>query len=284
MTDCGVEDKLPELKKWYDGYRFGNSEIYNPWSVVQFVDNGCKFRPYWLNTSGNSILNTLLEHVDEELRKQLGSMMRFDDTAIRALVDEGITYQNIKDDRNALYMMLLTTGYLILVKEWQDTRGRWWCFLQIPNREVLIAYEDEILAKVAGEGNRLRLFDMLDAMTAGNADSFQKIFSELLREVVSFHDTAQPESFYHGLVLGFAVLTEETYRVESNRESGYGRFDIAFFPKRVGVPGVVLEIKKAESEDEMEKKAKEALKQIDDKAYLRNYPKITYTFCLPKFP
>ena len=268
MSDCGVGDKLSDLKKWYDGYRFGSTEIYNPWSVIQFVDNGCKFRPYWINSSGNTILKALLENVDEERRKQLEDMMNWKNASVQALVDEGITYPDIREDRNALFMMLLTTGYLKSMKEWQDQRGRWWCCLQIPNREVLLAYEDEILAKVAGAGNRVRLFEMLDAMVAGEADMFQKQLSIILRDVVSFHDAAQPESFYHGLLLGFFVLMEGTYRVESNRESGYGRFDIAFFPSKEGAPGVILELKAAKSEEEMETMAKEALRQIDEKSYV----------------
>ncbi len=268
MSDCGVGDKLSDLKKWYDGYRFGNTEIYNPWSVIQFVDNGCKFRPYWINSSGNTILKALLENVDEERRKQLEDMMNWKAASVQALVDEGITYPDIREDRNALFMMLLTTGYLKSMKEWQDQRGRWWCCLQIPNREVLLAYEDEILAKVAGAGNRVRLFEMLDAMVAGEADMFQKQLSIILRDVVSFHDAAQPESFYHGLLLGFFVLMEGTYRVESNRESGYRRFDIAFFPEKNGKPGVILELKAAKSEAAIEDVAKAALRQIEEKSYV----------------
>jgi hypothetical protein len=183
------------------------------------------------------------------------------------MMDEGIIYPDIETDDNALYMMLLTTGYLKAIETWQDRRGRWWCRLQIPNREVLLAYEDEVLAKVAGPSNRVPLFAMLNAMTAGKASVFQKHLSKILRDMVSYHDTAQPESFYHGLMLGLTVLMEGEYRVESNRESGYGRFDLAFFPLHPGTPGVILELKAAASEAELEEKAREALQQIAEKEY-----------------
>ena len=267
MADCGQEDKLPELAKWYDGYRFGQAEIYNPWSVINFVQHGCKFQRYWINVSGNSILQVLLKNVDDTRYEELQSLLRFREAYVDTMMDEGIIYPDIETDDNALYMMLLTTGYLKAIETWQDRRGRWWCRLQIPNREVLLAYEDEVLAKVAGPSNRVPLFAMLNAMTAGKASVFQKHLSKILRDMVSYHDTAQPESFYHGLMLGLTVLMEGEYRVESNRESGYGRFDLAFFPLHPGTPGVILELKAAGSEAELEEKAREALQQIAEKEY-----------------
>ena len=268
MEDCGVSDKIPELKQWYDGYRFGWAEIYNPWSVIRYIDEGCRFQRYWINVSGNSILKVLLEHVDENRREELGRLLRFREASVEALVDEGTIYPDIREDENALYMMLLTTGYLKSIETWQDKRGRWWCRLQIPNREVLLAYEDEVLANVVGKGNRVMLFGMLDAMTTGNVEGFCKALAKILKDIVSYHDTAQPESFYHGLMLGFSVLMEGEYRVESNRESGYGRFDIAFFPLKQGTPGVILELKSVRSEEELEETAKAALGQIEEKSYM----------------
>ena len=179
LAECGTEDKLAELAKWYDGYQFGNAEIYNPWSVVQYIDNDCKFQRYWINVSGNSILQILLKNVDDTRYEELQSLLRFREAYVDTMMDEGIIYPDIETDA------------------WQDRRGRWWCRLQIPNREVLLAYEDEVLAKVAGPSNRVPLFAMLNAMTAGKASVFQKHLSKILRDMVSYHDTAQPESFYH---------------------------------------------------------------------------------------
>ena len=266
MEECGVGDRLPELKKWYDGYRFGQVEIYNPWSVINFIKNGCKFRSYWLNTSGNSILKVLLEHVDGRRQEELEGLLQ--GKPVEAPVLENLVYADIHSNRNALFMMLLTTGYLKAVDIRQDERDMEWVSLQIPNKEIRRAFQDEILGNIVPRQGAILCRDMMKAMTTGSAEDFATYLSELLRDFVSYHDTAQPESFYHGLLLGLSVLLDGEYRVESNRESGYGRFDIAFFPLKTGTPGVVLELKSAKSEEELEEKAKEALRQIEEKAYI----------------
>ncbi len=266
MEECGVGDRLPELKKWYDGYRFGQVEIYNPWSVINFIKNGCKFRSYWLNTSGNSILKVLLEHVDGRRQEELEGLLQ--GKPVEAPVLENLVYADIHSNRNALFMMLLTTGYLKAVDIRQDERDMEWVSLQIPNKEIRRAFQDEILGNIVPRQGAILCRDMMKAMTTGSAEDFATYLSELLRDFVSYHDTAQPESFYHGLLLGLSVLLDGEYRVESNRESGYGRFDIAFFPLKTGTPSVVLELKSAKSEEELEEKAREALRQIEEKAYI----------------
>ena len=267
MEECGVGDKLPELKKWYDGYRFGQADIYNPWSVINFIKNGCKFQPYWMNTSGNSILKDLLRRVDMRRHKELQGLVQ--GKPVESPVLENIIYADIHTNRDTLFMMLMTTGYLKPVEVWKNRTGRDWVRLMVPNMEVRLAYEAEILNHIVPSQGETLLRDMLRSMTDGDAEGFRENLSDLLRDFVSYHDTAaQPESFYHGLVLGLAVLLDGEYRVESNRESGYGRFDIAFFPLKDGAPGVILELKAAKSEEAMEEKAKEALRQIGEKAYL----------------
>ncbi len=267
MEECGVGDKLPELKKWYDGYRFGQVDIYNPWSVINFIKNGCKFRPYWMNTSGNAILKDLLRRVDTRRHKELQGLVQ--GKAVESPVLENIIYADVHRNRDALFMMLMTTGYLKPVGTWQDVDCADWVLLKIPNLEVRMAYRKEILGHIVPSQGETLLRDMLRSMTDGDAEGFRENLSDLLRDFVSYHDTAaQPESFYHGLVLGLAVLLDGEYRVASNRESGYGRFDIAFFPLKDGAPGVLLELKSAKSEENMEEQAKEALLQIEDKAYL----------------
>ena len=268
LVDNGVGDKMPELKKWYNGYQFGHTEIYNPWSVLKYVDNDCDPSPYWLNTSGNVILHELLKRVDDKRRRELTSLVQ--GQTVKAVVDEGVIYPEIKENANSLYMMLMTTGYLKAIKKYQDQRHRNWCLLKIPNLEVQTAYEQEILNHISGRGGEVLLFDMLDAMTEGRADDFQSCLQRVLRDMVSYHDTAEPESFYHGLMLGLTVLMEGEYRIESNRESGYGRFDLAFFPINKNSPGVILELKAAPKtpEEELMKLAEKALAQIDDKEYI----------------
>lgn len=268
MEECGVGDRLPELKQWYDGYLFGGTEIYNPWSVVQFVDHGCRFQPYWLNASGNSILRVLLEQVDEDRRRDLEGLMQ--GIPVEATIDEGVIYADIHESSNALYMMMLTTGYLKAVEACWDPAGEELpcCKLLIPNREIRIVYQREILGWMATRSDSIQLRHMLRAMLAGDVATFRGRLQKILSGIVSCHDAARnPENFYHGLMLGFSVLMGGSYRVESNRESGYGRFDIAFFPLKEHAPGVILEIKAAKREEELEARAKEALGQIGEKAY-----------------
>ena len=265
MEECGAADKVAELAKWYDGYQFGKAEIYNPWSVIQYLDNGCEFRPYWLNTSGNSILQDLLARVDSRRQRELEGLLH--GIGVESPVMEEVVYSDLAENRDALFMMLMTAGYLKPVKTWKDEDCADWALLQIPNLEVRMAYRKEILGHIVPSQGESLLRDMLRAMSAGDTEAFSEHLSYILRDFVSYHDTAQPESFYHGLMLGFSVLLDGKYRVESNRESGYGRFDIAFFPLKPGTPGVILELKAAGADEELEQKAKEALGQIAGKEY-----------------
>ena len=265
LAECGAADKVAELARWYDGYLFGSAETYSPWSVVQYLDNGCEFLPYWLNTSGNSILKDLLTKVDRRRQKELEGLLH--GIGVESPVMEEVVYSDLADSRDALFMMLMTTGYLKPVKTWKDEDCVDWALLQIPNLEVRMAYRKEILGHIVPSQGESLLRDMLRAMTTGDTEEFSECLSCILRDFVSYHDTAQAESFYHGLMLGFSVLLDGKYQVKSNRESGYGRFDLAFFPLRPGTPGVILELKAAGSEEELEERAKEALQQIAEKEY-----------------
>ena len=269
MEDCNVEGYLPALREWYNGYLFGSTEIYNPWSVIQYVDHECQFGAYWINVSGNDILQVLLQHVDEERRMELEGLLQ--GVAVKTIINEGIIYFDIYEDRMALFMMLLTTGYLKIETSWQDCRGIWWCKLQIPNREIRLAYENEILRKITVGGRQDLLYDMLDAMMEGDAARFRIRLQSLLLNHVSMYDMAYPESFYHGMMLGMSVLMDGNYQIKSNRESGYGRFDLAFFPVERNLAGVVLEFKTAKSERNLEVRAKEALTQIEQMGYAEEF-------------
>ena len=269
MEECGAAGKIPELRQWYDGYRFGWAEIYNPWSVIRYLDEGCRFQPYWLNVSGNSILHVLLEEVDEDRRRELEGLMK--DIPVEATIDEGVIYGDIHESSNALYMMMLTTGYLKAIESHWDPSGEElpFCKLLIPNREIRTIYRKEILGWMATRSDSIHLQKMLRAMVSGDVETFQNRLRKILTGIVSFHDAARnPENFYHGMMLGFSVLMNGSYRVESNRESGYGRFDIAFFPLKAGTPGVILELKSAKSEEELEQQAGAALRQIEEKKYI----------------
>ncbi len=262
--DLGVEKKLPELRQWYDGYRFGTDDIYNPWSVINYMDNECTPMPYWVHTSGNYILKQLLSHADCLRIKELQGLL--DGKTVTVSLNETVIYDQIEKDASALYTLLLTTGYLTIESASPTTYNRY--SLRIPNEEIKQVYGQEILNTIAVGADRNTFDTLFDALFSGQEKDFEDRLQQILLRFASTYDTANKESFYHGFMLGISALfLDKQYIVESNRESGYGRFDIAIFPKDTQKAGVILEFKAADKMDSLEEKAGEALQQIQDKQY-----------------
>lgn len=267
-ADLQMEDKLPEIREWYDGYSFGGSEIYNPWSVIMYFDAKCKPAPYWVNTSGNGIIKYMLDRLDGRGREDLQSLM--DGNTISKQVQEGIIYEEIGSNADDLYTMLLTTGYLKCTSS-QDSLLGTYMDLQIPNLEILRLFTREIAQNFTGYRGVSDITNMMDEMLKGNAVLFEEDLNRILRNSVSYHDAANGESFYHGMMLGFCVLLKDTHIVESNRESGYGRFDLALIPTDRRYYGVIMEFKRAADEGQLEEKALEALAQIEELSYIAEF-------------
>ena len=267
-ADLQLEDKLPEIREWYDGYSFGGSEIYNPWSVIMYFDAKCKPAPYWVNTSGNGIIKYMLDRLDGRGREDLQSLM--DGNTISKQVQEGIIYEEIGSNADDLYTMLLTTGYLKCTSS-QDSLLGTYMDLQIPNLEILRLFTREIAQNFTGYRGVSDITNMMDEMLKGNAVLFEEDLNRILRNSVSYHDAANGESFYHGMMLGFCVLLKDTHIVESNRESGYGRFDLALIPTDRRYYGVIMEFKRAADEGQLEEKALEALAQIEELSYIAEF-------------
>ena len=267
-ADLQREDKLPEIRAWYDGYSFGGSEIYNPWSVIMYFDAKCKPAPYWVNTSGNGIIKYMLDRLDGRGREDLQSLM--DGNAISKQVQEGIIYEEIGSNADDLYTMLLTTGYLKCTSS-QDSLLGTYMDLQIPNLEILRLFTREIAQNFTGYRGVSDITNMMDEMLKGNAVLFEEDLNRILRNSVSYHDAANGESFYHGMMLGFCVLLKDSHIVESNRESGYGRFDLALIPTDRRYYGVIMEFKRAADEGQLEEKALEALAQIEELSYIAEF-------------
>lgn len=267
--DLQQESYLPQIKAWYDGYRFGKSDIYNPWSVVNFFDK-LELDDYWVNTSGNVILKELLRQSDLEREKELLSLLH--GNSVTAIVREGVIYDDISKDKDALYTMLLTTGYLTAISK-KKTIGGQLCQLAIPNREIKDVYRYEILDNMRPNLAVSSLIIMMEHLVAGHIVPFSQLLERYISCLVSTYDTANKESFYHGFLLGMTALLVPEYIIESNRESGYGRFDLAIFPKDSTKAGVLMEFKAANSESQLERKAKEALRQITDKQYDMDFAK-----------
>ena len=270
LTVLHLQDHLQELKYWYDGYRIDGSEIYNPWSVINYVYHDCQARPYWVRTSGNGILRSLLAHADDQRIKQIHALL--EGSSIRVTLDESVIYPEIGKNQAALFTLLLTTGYLTVEKALSLSDNRY--SLCIPNAEIQKLYSTEILNTLAQDVNKNTFDDLFDYLLDGEAENFALQLQQILKAVVSAYDAANKESFYHGFMLGMtALFLGKDYTVESNRESGYGRFDLAIFPKEAGRAGVIMEFKVAANEGEMEEKAKEALQQIEDREYITEFQK-----------
>ena len=267
-VDLQQEDKLPEIKAWYDGYTFGGTEIYNPWSVIMYFDAGCKPAPYWVNTSGNGIVKQMFKFSGQEGADDLQSLM--DGGSVFKQLREGVVYANIGDRIDDLYSILLMTGYLKCVGLMEKLYGEE-AELRIPNKEIRSLFGREILENFIAAGSVSRLGRMLDAMVSGHGDIFESVLSGIVRNNISYHDAANGESFYHGMMLGFCVLLKDTHIVQSNRESGYGRFDLALIPTDRRYYGVILEFKRAADEAQLEEKALEALAQIEELSYIAEF-------------
>lgn len=268
-ADFAAEDKLPEIKAWYDGYDFGGKAVYNPWSVINYFADGCRPAAYWANTSGNAILRHLLGEATPLQARELSDLLKGGTVSAELL--DGVIYKEINENSDALYSMLLNTGYLTLVDCPDPYEGND-CTLRIPNWEVRSLFKKEVLRYMADMGPEGKMLRRLhSSLMSGKAEDFQEILGIFLRNLASFYDTGARESFYHGLVLGLLAALLPRFEVVSNRESGYGRFDIAIFPGKGQAAGAILEFKVAEKEEDLPAKAGEALAQIAKKDYLAEF-------------
>lgn len=271
-----VPDKKEEAAHWYDGYMFGNTEIYNPWSMIEYLDNNCIAQPYWVNTSSNALVGQALEMADQDDSKVLEELVN--GGTVETEINTNVIYPEIMSNINVAYSLLAQTGYLKSIHNEIDD-GRMICTLKIPNRELRTIYFDEILNRFVKDSTAGRKAgELRRAMTKGNAEKIERLVQDYLMSALSFHDLTE-EKDYHNVFLGLVYIATDNYSIKSNRESGEGRYDIAMFPKRNNLPGIIFELKhyKAEEseksdkiklEKSLEKAAEEALKQIENNAYL----------------
>jgi len=267
-TDYNMPQKYEIIKEWYNGYIFGNANVYNPWSVMQYIDdlktNTNQYpSSYWANTSSNSIVKSLIEMADDEIKSEIEELI--EGKTIEKPIHEDITYDEVYDTMDNLYNFMFFTGYFKKVSERNDEKTKEkFLQLKIPNEEVKYIFRTKIL-KWFNEKIRLRDFTrMHNAIVKKDVATFEEELAEMLLETISFNDAY--ENFYHGFVLG-VLSNMKGYIIKSNRESGKGRSDI--FIRAVSRRGVavILELKVSESFDNLEKRADDALKQIEEKKY-----------------
>ena len=261
----GREDKMPEIKAWYDGYDFGGREIYNPWSVLYYFDNDCIPQPYWLDTSSNDLINELVETLPFDMAETLESLLHGKARRVPMTRELG-PYQFIRDTPQTLYALLVSTGYLKPVGGIESER----CLVKIPNHELEHVFTRDILYRLRKLSRSSEAENGLeDALLDRDVDAFREHVERFLVESASYFD-ASAEGFYHGLVLGMLSFMRRVYVIMSNRESGYGRFDIMLKPLHDyrEFPAVVIEVKAAKGdEDDLDTLAAEARRQIDEKNY-----------------
>lgn len=255
------EDKLAEIKAWYDGYQFGGTELYNPWSVLNYFAQGCKAKTYWLHTSSNDIIYWLLKKANVETKENLEKLLRGEE--IYSFLQDNFVYTDVEKSKVALYTMLVMSGYLKVVKE--DELQQDLYYLAIPNQELALVYRQEIINALVEDTGMEELRYLLQDLIGGDTVRVESKLQRFLKEAVSCYDTK--ESFYHGMLLGMMATLANGYEVASNRESGYGRFDLAMLPKQAHLPGIIMEFKLAATEEDMKKAATAALRQIEKNAY-----------------
>lgn len=271
-----IEYEMSDVKKWYDGYSFGKDEVYNPWSILNFVKNR-ELKAYWINTSSNFMIRELLQKSGEEGLSTLEKIFNQEEVAVR-ITDNVRLGNNLSVSE--VWELMLYSGYLTVKEKLDDGRYS----VRIPNMEIMRFFKDEFLTIVFGE---YRVVDELrDALYDKNLRQLDRAIERLILSVMSFHDTDKRyENSYHMLLAGFFHALDGYYRTKSNMEAGYGRADIILFPKDKNKAGYILELKRANSSD-IEKEAKRALSQIDDKKYyielekygVKDVVKIGYVF------
>lgn len=257
-------EKYDEICEWYDGYAFGKSEIFNPWSVINYFNNECVPRAFWQATGSNDIIGEILAQANEDIYDRLNALLQGE--SFLTYVDTDVIYPQIKNNPSSVYSFLLVAGYLKVVKSDTSFSGDFMCEVALPNKEIAYVYNKEILQKLDNIIPQSIAISIQEAIYSGDADMLQKHIGELLVQSVSCYDTAG-ENFYHGLVLGLCAMMDNRYYVTSNRESGQGRYDIQLMPKYNKMPGILIELKADKKCNDLKELSKTALQQIDDRKY-----------------
>ena len=261
-----AEDKYDEICEWYDGYKFGNTEIFNPWSVINYFRNGCQPRAYWQSTGSNDIIGEILGGADETIYEKLNALLQGE--SFLTYIDTGVIYPQVKSNPSSVYSFLLVAGYLKVIKSEPSFSGDFMCEVALPNKEITFVYNKEILQKLNTIVPQATAISIQEAIYSGDTVALQKNLGTLLMQSVSSYDTVG-ENFYHGLVLGLCATLDNRFYITSNRESGEGRYDLCLCPKDGKLPGILIELKAAKDcpEDELKVLSEKALAQIDNRKY-----------------
>ncbi|PRX16917.1 PD-(D/E)XK nuclease superfamily protein [Orenia metallireducens] len=268
FNDYNLNYKLEEIKEWYNGYYFGDKTLYNPWSIINCIYYQGELKPYWINTSGNEIIKDLIINGDSEIKSDIELLIK--DQSIEKKIDENIVFGDIDKKSSSLWSFLLLSGYL-RASDSERRGARLYCNLEIPNQEVKYIYEEIVLDWFEENITSQKLKLMLEALTNGDIEVFSSVFREFVLNSMSSFDIGgnEPEKVYHAFVLGLLLNLRDSYQVKSNRESGYGRYDVMIIPDKKDKLGIIMEFKKVNEykKESLEEAVEDALKQIKEKRY-----------------
>ena len=258
LINYNLEYEMGDVKDWYDGYRFGNLEVYNPWSILNFL-HVKELRAYWVDTSGNDLINDVLKIVRKDIIRDLKKL--FDGEGLKQNLSGTSDLSKLLSEEE-IWELMLFSGYLT-VEEKIDNKNY---ILRLPNKEVKELFKDTFIEKYFGRGNKLT--DLMEALTENRIEDYEEILQDILLKSVSYNDTKKGnEAFYHGFILGMSLYLEGEYIVKSNIESGLGRYDVLIEPKNKNKRAYILEFKSTDNVNKLEEISKEALKQIEESKY-----------------
>ena len=258
----GKDDKYNELSEWYDGYRFGNTEIFNPWSVINYISDNCFPKAFWQSTGSNEIIGEIIQAATPEITKDLYKLLCGE--KIAAYIDTGVIYPEVQNNPYSIYSFLLVAGYLKVANIYPQSDGNFMCDVAIPNKEITFVYEKEVLNRT--NQNSLAI-SISQAIFSKDTQKLQALLEAFMVKSISSIDGAN-EGFYHGMMLGLCAILGNRYKIRSNRESGLGRFDIQLMPLTKGMPGFIFEFKHTKDEHtDLSALADSALQQIEAKKY-----------------
>lgn len=260
--DYDYEDKYQEICEWYDGYRFGNSEIFNPWSVINYISDQCFPKAFWQSTGSNDIIGEIIGTATPEINENLYKL--FCGNTVTTYVDTSVIYPEVQSNPNSIYSFLLVAGYLKVAEIYPQNDGNYMCDVAIPNKEILYAYEKEVLNRTNQNNVSISIHQ---AIFSKDTSKLQSLLEDFMLKSISTMDGAS-EAFYHGMMLGLRAVLGSQFKVRSNRESGLGRFDIELLPMVKGIPGFIFEFKHTKDINvDLDSLANSALKQIEDMKY-----------------
>ncbi len=275
LDEHGLSDRKEEVKHWYDGFTFGNkTDIYNPWSIINYLDKK-KLGAYWANTSSNSLVGNLIQGGSQGLKEDFETLLK--GGTVTAEIDEQVVYHQLDEDEQAVWSLLLASGYLKVkaLRSHAGESGKWGqeYELGLTNFEVLVMFQGMISRWFGRAAYGYNSF--IKALLLGDVDAMNAYMNRVTAATFSYFDTAsspsgeEPERFYHGFVLGLMVDLSDRYVLTSNRESGFGRYDVMLEPRKAGYDGIILEFKvfQPRKEKGLEDAVEAALKQIEEKRY-----------------